>query len=432
MATSLRTLFFKTAIALLAFCVGSAKAQQPNYKSRFRISLSVSPFTETQLRAGITYTDGRVTAESAIDLQRLFAVHGANEVYARIATTKKYRLGAGDHSMEHGIERARMAKELNLPFSPELGLFNIYGDIRCQPAPDFGDYPQIKLPAPWASLSIDQMISALREYGALAAQQVLSTGAKVRIWDLGNEVEFGTSGVAVQPMPNACDDTAGGHGWYRAPDRVDTEIGKMSAFSLMRMPESDRLVWLETHLWPHEAKLLAAVADGIRSVDPTARFSTHVSGVTAVIPAQAVAFYKAMHDGGFTVDAIGVSYYPTSPNGPSNRFQAFKNTVTALYQQIGKPIFVAEFAYPSRTMAGPFPWNDAVRGYAQTTEGQAAFLRDLVSWGAGTGMISGIRPWAPDLAAPPWGPMSFFSVTGRIATAKPALDAIAEGLRHVN
>ena len=67
----------------------------------------------------------------------------------------------------------------------------------------------------------------------------------------------------------------------------------------MGMPEAQRITWLRTHLWPHEARMLAAVAEGIRSVDPQARFSTHVSGVSSVLPAQAVAFYKAMRDAGF-------------------------------------------------------------------------------------------------------------------------------------
>ena len=54
-------------------------------------------------------------------------------------------------------------------------------------------------------------------------------------------------------------------------------------------------------------KILAAVAEGIRSVDPDARFSTHVSGITSLLPAQAAAFFKAMIDGGFAVDEPGVS-----------------------------------------------------------------------------------------------------------------------------
>jgi arabinogalactan endo-1,4-beta-galactosidase len=393
----------------------------------FRISLSVSPFTELRLLDGTTFTDGKITARNPEELQRFYQIHGANEVYARIATTQKYRTGFGDHSMNRGLERARMAKSLNLPFNPELGLFNIYGDVRCQPAPDFSDYPEIKLPGPWTSLTLEQMLPVLRLYGTLAARQILSTGVNVRIWDIGNEVEFGTAGVAVQPMPGGCDDTAGGPRWYKAPDSVDPAIGRMSVLELLKMPEKQRIAWLQSHLWPHEAKMLAAVAEGIRSVDPHARFSTHASGVTSVLPDQAVAFFKAMREGGFAIDEPGVSYYPTSSAFPSDRLQAFKDMAISLRHQLGRPVFISEFGYPSEKMKSGFIWNDAVKGYPLSPEGQGNFIRDLVSWGVQTRILSGIRPWAPDLAGTPWGPMSFFEMAGKTATSRPALNAIKEG-----
>ena len=76
-----------------------------------------------------------------------------------------------------------------------------------------------------------------------------------------------------------------------------------------------------------------------------------------------------------------------------------------------------------------FVWNDAVAGYPLTPEGQADFIRELVAWGVGTGVLSGIRPWAPDLAGTSWGPMSFFESNGKSSIARPALDAITEGVR---
>ena len=58
--------------------------------------------------------------------------------------------------------------------------------------------------------------------------------------------------------------------------------------ALMQMPEGKRAAWLAEHLWRHEAKMLAAVAAGIRSADPKARFSTHVSGIASTQPVLAV------------------------------------------------------------------------------------------------------------------------------------------------
>jgi len=162
-------------------------------------------------------------------------------------------------------------------------------------------------------------------------------------------------------------------------------------------------------------------------VDPHARFSTHVSGISSVLPAQAVAFFKAMRDGGFALDELGVSYYPTSSPYPPDRLQAFKEMATSVHHELGQRVFIAEFGYPSAKMQSGFVWNDAVKGYPLSPEGQADFIRDLVAWGASTGIMSGIRPWAPDLAGTPWGPMSFFEFDANRAAARPALDSIMQG-----
>jgi arabinogalactan endo-1,4-beta-galactosidase len=418
---------FSIFAALGIAAIGLGLSQERSTMKDFRVSISVSPFTELLLKYGVTFSDGKVTAKTPEELQKMFVSHGANEVYVRIATTQKYRTGFGDHSMDRGLARARLAKSLNLPLNPELGLFNIYGDVRCQPPPDFSDYPEIKLPGPWTSLTLAQMLPILRQYGAIAARQILATGVKVRIWDVGNEVEFGTAGVAIQPLHGECDDTAGGPGWYKPPDAVDPAIGKMSLINLMKMPETQRITWLQAHLWPHEAKMLAAVAEGIRSVDPHARFSTHVSGVTSVLPGQAVAFFKAMRDGGFVADEWGVSFYPTSSQYPPDRLQAFKGMMLAVRRELGGPVFVAELGYPSAKMQSGFIWNDAVKNYPLSPEGQANFIRDLAAWGVGTGTLSGIRPWGPELALSGWAPMSFFELDGKAAIARPSLNAIAEG-----
>ena len=104
---------------------------------------------------------------------------------------------------------------------------------------------------------------------------------------------------------------------------------------------------------------------------------------------------------------------------------------TAVHREFGRPVFLAEYGFPAGKMQRPFEWNSPQDNYPQTAEGQAAFTRDLVAWGVGAGLLSGIRPWAPDLTNTPiWAPMAFFELNGKTAMARPALDAIMEGLRR--
>src|SRR5581483_5213334 len=104
---------FARSAQLALWFAGLAMAQ-----GDFRVSISVSPFTEILLHSGATFSDGKMSAATPEELQRMFIKHGANEVYARIATARAYKTGFGDHSLTKGLERARMAKAVGLPFNP--------------------------------------------------------------------------------------------------------------------------------------------------------------------------------------------------------------------------------------------------------------------------------------------------------------------------
>jgi hypothetical protein len=211
-------------LCLLAACAPTRPAAPGRGgQPPFRVSLSVSPFTELVLAGGATWTDGTRTAASVEALQRLFMAHGATEVFARIGTRRTLPGADGvDASLARGLERARLAQRLGVPLNPELSLFGSYGDLSCQTAPDFSEYPEIVLPGPWGSLGIDDRAAALRSWAQLAASALLATGVKVEFWDLGNEVDFGVAGVAVQPLAgSACDAAEGTTTWYGPPDRID-------------------------------------------------------------------------------------------------------------------------------------------------------------------------------------------------------------------
>jgi arabinogalactan endo-1,4-beta-galactosidase len=418
-----------TAVGLLASAESAhaaAPAATAGRPRKFRNSLSVSPFTEAVLSA--TVLEGpRRSASTLAGVQRIFDQAGATEMYARVATVDEATNNTGGGATR-AIERARLAKSLGLPFNPELGLWAYYGDIALQPSPDFRDYPDIVLPGPWVSLTIDQMADAMRKYGRAVARQILSTGVDVNVWDLGNEIEFGLAGVAIASFS-----TSDSHGWtYQSPDAVNPAIGTKTVYDMFAMTESDRNNWLAANLWPYVGKLLVAVADGIRSVDRHARFATHTSVVALQLPGLLPAFWSAMEQAGFSSEVLGSSYYPTSSAGSVDQLQALKATAAALTSSFGRPMFLAETAYPSAVITSPqyATWNTPVPGYPLTPQGQYEFFRDLARWGNASGCLSGIRLWAPDYCTAEWAEMSCFNspVNGN-ATAKPVLGAVSAGLR---
>jgi arabinogalactan endo-1,4-beta-galactosidase len=393
-----------------------------------RVALSVSPFTEVLLNAGVTVSDtDHAAATTVLDYQRLLQAHGSTEVYARI-NTRTTPSGMLDSTLQPGLARAQVAVQLGLPFNPELGLFGTYGDVACQPAPDFSENPDIVLPGTWDTLTVDQMVPAIRAYARETAQAIVSSGATVNIWDIGNEVDFGSAGVAPQPFMLSAGSCVG----YLKPDGVDPAIGMQTVAGLLAMATADRVSWLSAHVWPAEARLLAAAAQGIRDVVPGARVATHIS--QSGDPDFAEAFYGAMADGGFVVDQAGFSLYPSSNASPM-RMTRFKESVMRVSSRISRPVFVAELAYPS----GPPPsngtsyfvaWDNPLSSprYALTPEGQAAFVQDLAAFGAASGVMSGIRYWAPELWVSDWSFLALFQPgAGSDGTPRPGLDAIGAG-----
>jgi arabinogalactan endo-1,4-beta-galactosidase len=131
-------------------------------------------------------------------------------------------------------------------------------------------------------------------------------------------------------------------------------------------------------------------------------------------------------------DIIGLSYYPWWHGALSN-LQA--NTFD-LAQRYGKPIILAEIAYPW-TLA----WNDNTNnivgnsgqllpGYPASVEGQTAYLRDVLNL---VGNIPnekgwGVFYWAPDwISAPqlgsPWENLALFDFDGELLNSISAFDS---------
>jgi arabinogalactan endo-1,4-beta-galactosidase len=401
----------------------------------FRNSLCASQFAEGVFAKGITFRAGATTARTVEELQRLMIAYGSTEVFARLGSrlTDPNRSEA-NQGMTAALERARLAKRLGIPLNPELLLCAYYGDESGQPEPDFSDYPQIHLKRPWRELTIEEICDAVRIYGELAARQILDTGVTVSVWDIGNEVDLGIAGVALRPFSPAI----ARPGWsYQPPDGVDPEIGKMTVANFFKMSTADQIAWGKQHLWGHVGSVLAAMAEGIRKADPKARFATHVGGLAVQTPEVFVAMYEAIEANGFRTEALGASFYASAyqyfPINPGvDRLVLYKQTAELTKKRLGKPIYIAEFGYAAGPMNyGAQSWANPVEGYPVTVEGQAAFYRDVVTWGVRNGTMAGVRPWAPDFVGGGWQGMALFDApVGGVSVARPALGAIQDGLRR--
>jgi hypothetical protein len=143
-----------------------------------------------------------------------------------------------------------------------------------------------------------------------------------------------------------------------------------------------------------------------------------------------------MIDDGVELGYMGLSFYPSSGiynitkalmgkgNGTLSQ-QRFQETTEELFLNIGRPIIISEYAYPSSWfIIGPFSsFNHKVEGYPLTKQGQKKWLIDFLNWCSERPFIAGTFYFSPEFYFFIWAPMSLFSYFGR---AKPAIDAFDE------
>jgi arabinogalactan endo-1,4-beta-galactosidase len=125
--------------------------------------------------------------------------------------------------------------------------------------------------------------------------------------------------------------------------------------------------------WPGMAGLLGAAYDAVKAVSPRTKVAIHLAN------GGDNGLYRWWFDNaatfGIRYDAIGLSYYPYW-HGTLEAFQANINDVAVRY---GKPVIVAETAYPFTT-ADKDGWENIITsaepypGYQATVDGQAALI----------------------------------------------------------
>ncbi len=143
--------------------------------------------------------------------------------------------------------------------------------------------------------------------------------------------------------------------------------------------------------WDNPEQFKALVREGIgaaRSVDSTCKIMIHYAGLEG-----SASFYELFED--VSYDQIGISYYPL---WHGKDLDVLKNTMSALKNDYGKEVIVAETAYPFTLL-----WNDHTNNivgeesqllpdFPASLEGQKDFFKKIIDLNKEVGG-SGVAWW---------------------------------------
>jgi arabinogalactan endo-1,4-beta-galactosidase len=141
------------------------------------------------------------------------------------------------------------------------------------------------------------------------------------------------------------------------------------------------MLWSEgsTDNWPQLAGLLNSGYSAAKAVSSSTVVALHLAQGGDLAGTRA--WFDTAVANGVTFDAIGLSYYGYWHGSLSD----FQTTLDDAASRYGKPVFVAETAYPFRLDSEDSLTNiidttgELVSGYAASTAGQSAWLRDVMN-----------------------------------------------------
>jgi len=322
--------------------------------------------------------------EPVEDLYRYLAGKGVNCARVRLWVGED-----GPSRFRYAASVMKMAYEAGMDIYLVVFLSEGWADLYKQPAP-----------RAWETLSIEKKTEAVRSYVRDIVDRVNDMGFKPKLYQVGNEVDYGICGV------------------FASNKKRRKDLG-----------------WLRRRVWRYEAEILKAALQGLKGVDPDASIAIHLGKWWD--QRLIISFLSAMEDFDIDFDTLCLSFYPSMFGADFDILDRLKE----IADSSGKRCVIAEYAYPSGPMSGRF-WfmNTPTPGYPFTHEGQAKWLKDFLSRCRRLG-FHGAFYWSPEVylpielakkaPAPPemplsfgWSPMALFDERGR---AKLSIDSFRVG-----
>jgi len=302
--------------------------------------ISMAPKLEEQ---GVVYKDGGQPK----DIFAIFHDRGATCVRLRLFVQPNGK-GSVVNDTAYTIALAKRVKAAGLLFSLDFHYSDTWADPGLQ-----------RIPAAWRDLSFPQLVNQTRDYTAETLKAFKAAGVTPDVIQIGNEITHGL----LWPM--------GALG-----KKGDSEEAGF-----------DRV-----------AELLKADVEGIHLAlgnDTPTKIMIHIDGADATHTVQW--FFDHITARHVPFDMIGLSYYPTWGGDLSQ----VKATLAMAAKAYGKPIVIAETAYPFVDSPGlegrkkSFKWPLTPEGQKQYLEALLKVVRETPS-----GLGAGVLYWYPESVPP--------------------------------
>ena len=300
----------------------------------------MAPKLETQ---GVVYKDGGKPK----DIFAIFHDRGATCVRLRLFVQPNGKGGVVNDTA-YTIALAKRVKAAGLLFSLDFHYSDTWADPGHQ-----------QTPVAWRDLPFPQLVDQARNYTADTLKAFKDAGVTPDVVQIGNEITHGL----LWPM------------------------GALGTKSVSEDVAFDRV-----------AELLKADVQGIHLAlgeDTATKIMIHIDGADATKTVQW--FFDHIAARHVPFDMIGLSYYPTWGGDLSH----VKRTLEMAAESYGKPIIIAETAYPfvdSPSLEGPrksFKWPLTPNGQKQYLEALLQLVRETPG-----GLGAGVLYWYPESVAP--------------------------------
>jgi len=352
-------------IPLSFFLVFLALATQAGERRGFLTGVDANYSRELAAKGAVWKIAGR-----KIELFPAFRKAGVDSVRVRVWTGQ-----TGPSGLDYAVQVATSAQKAGM--KPYLVFF--LND-------NWADYVKQPAPASWAGLPLAEKLRKVTAYSEATARAFQRAGVKCDLYEIGNEIDFGICG------------------------EFEEDWG--CRFDILHM---------ETQVWNRAAQVILAAEQGIRAVNPHAKFMLHLTQWWN--PDYCTTFARVMRAGGVQLDYVGLTFYPSSGLCPQQQFTDLGVSIDKIYAATRCPVIICEYAYPSQaSFGGQFStWNHPVESYPLDEDGQRRWATDFLAYCRGQQHIMGAFYWSPEWYNEDlWPAFALFRADGE---AKPALRA---------